>query len=294
VCALTQILVVSGLIPIDSGKTWFTLGFVEVLRSLGLSVAVYKPVAAHNLWFSPRTIFRSSALGVLVGNDILAYYDRGVVSDVARANPLALALAPRDLLATSSVDEYLESFEDLSKILVLTRITECSSGLVKHFVIRENLEKTPPLVRSKIEELARDLGCSSSSTSELLKYLRSEESNRNLEECLNSLSRGVDVIIVESFNDAVVPFSSLIDKLSSLIIVTPGYTLLYTDRDLVKEAVNKATRELGEEGYRAKYLVEQVKPSKVLYTEILAEPTTSKAHLELARIIIGGEFYRTT
>jgi predicted P-loop ATPase/GTPase len=294
VSALTRILVVSGLIPIDSGKTWFTLGLADALRSVGFSVGVYKPVAAHNLWFNPRTLYRSSALGVLAGNDILAYYDREVVSDIARANPIALALAPRDLLTTSSVDEYLESFENLSKILVLARITQCSSGSVEHLVIRENLEKTPPILRRRIEELARDLGCRDSSVSEVLGYLRSNESTRNLEECLNILARSVDVVVVESFNDAVVPFSSLLEELSYLIIVTPGYALLYTDRDLVKEAVNKVTRDLGDEGYRAKYLVERVKPSRVLYTEILVEPTTSSVHLELARSIAGSEVYKST
>jgi len=276
---------VSGLIPYDAGKTWFILGLVEALRRLGLRVAVYKPVAAHNLWFSPRTVVKSIELKLLVGNDILAYYERGVVGEITKSNPVALGLVPRDLLATSSLDEYLESFEDLLKVLVLARFTECSSGVIKHLVIQENLEKTPPLVRSSIEDLARTLNSIESSIEEVLNYLRSETLTRNLNVCLEELSSSVDLTIVESFNDAVIPYTSLLDKLNTLIVVTPGRILLYSESDQLKRTISNNFATLGEEGYRARYLVKQVKPTRVFSSRLQLEPGVTETHLELARII---------
>ena len=285
----TRIVVISGLLPHDSGKTWFTLGLLEALRHLGLNATVYKPVAAHNLWFSPRTLVKSIEFKLLVGNDVLAYYERGVIRDIAKSNPVALGLAPRDLFATSSLDEYLESFEEFTKMLVITRFTDCASGIVRHFVISENLEKTPLLVRSRIEELAEVLSSVKSTVREVLNYLRSEELTVNLEKCLEELSSNMDIVVVESFNDAVVPFTSLLDKLSTLIVVTPGYVLLYTERELVKNTVIKSISALGDEGYRAKYLVEGLKPTRVLSSELQVEPSASRVHVETARILASPE-----
>jgi len=283
--SLTRILVISGLIPHDAGKTWFTLGLVEAMWRFGLNIAIYKPVAAHNLWFSPRTLVKSAELKLLVGNDILAYYERGVLRDVTRSNPVALGLAPRDPFTTSSLDEYLESFEDPLKMLVLARFTECSSRVIKHLVVRENLEKTPPLVRSSIEDLARTLNSIESSIEEVLDYLRSEILTRNLNLCLEELSSSVDLIIVESFNDAVIPYTSLLDKLNTLIIVTPGRVLLYSESDQLKRTISNNFATLGEEGYRARYLVKQVKPTRVFSSRLQIEPGVTETHLELARII---------
>ena len=283
--SLTRILVISGLIPHDAGKTWFTLGLVEAMWRFGLNIAIYKPVAAHNLWFSPRTLVKSAELKLLVGNDILAYYERGVLRDVTRSNPVALGLAPRDPFTTSSLDEYLESFEDPLKMLVLARFTECSSRVIKHLVVRENLEKTPPLVRSSIEDLARTLNSIESSIEEVLDYLRSEILTRNLNLCLEELSSSVDLIIVESFNDAVIPYTSLLDKLNTLILVTPGRILLYSESDQLKSTISNNLTNLGEEGCRASYLVKQVKPTRVFSSRLQLEPGVTETHLELARII---------
>jgi predicted P-loop ATPase/GTPase len=283
VAFLVLVVGISGLIPHDAGKTWFTIGLVEALRRFGLNIAVYKPVAAHNLWFSPRTLVKSIELKLLVGNDILAYYERGVVRDIAKSNPVALGLAPRDL--TSSLDEYLESFEDTLKMLVILRFTECSSGVVKHFVFRENLENTPPLVKSSIENLAKTLSSSESSIEELVNYLRSEDLTRNLNICLNELSNNVDLVLVESFNDAVVPYTNLLDKLNMLIVVTPGRVLFYDESDKLKNAITNTSTSLGEEGYRARYLVKQVKPTRIFSIELQIEPGVTETHLELARII---------
>jgi len=282
---LVLVIGVSGLIPHDAGKTWFTLGLIEALKYFNLNTAIYKPVAAHNLWFSPRTLVKSIELKLLVGNDILAYYERGVVKHIAKSNPVALGLAPQDPFTTSSLDEYLESFEDILKMLVLVRFTECSSGVIRHLVIRENLEKTPPLIKNSIENLARILNSIESNVEEVANYLRSETLTKNLDMCLEELSSNVDLILIESFNDAVVPYTSLLDKLNILIVVTPGRVLLYTESDKLKSAITKSFTSLGEEGYRTRYLVKQVKPIRVFSTELQIEPGVTETHLELGRII---------
>jgi predicted P-loop ATPase/GTPase len=283
---LARVIVVSGFIPQDSGKTWFTLGLTGALRDLGSSFAVYKPVAAHNLWFSPRTLVKSFELRVLVGNDVLAYYERGVVSNIAKSNPVALALAPRSLYSSSSVAEYLESYEDFTKTLVLARITDCAESTTRHLVIRENLEKTPPRMRSVVEELAKTLSSAESTANEVLDYLRSEELTENLEKCLEEISRGVDVVVVESFNDAVVPYTSLLSRVDGLIIVAPGHVLLYTSREAIRSHVSESIRLLGDEGYRSRYLVERAKPARVFNTPLQVEPSTSEVHYEVAKTTV--------
>ncbi|MEZ0345016.1 MAG: hypothetical protein ABWK01_00425 [Infirmifilum sp.] len=271
-------ILVSGLIPYDSGKTWFTLGAAAAFQARGFRVAVYKPVAAHNLWYSPRTVKRSLELGSLVGNDILLYYDRGLVENIVSANPIAIATAPTDPLKYKAFEDYARDLELLDRIAVLSRVHECGAGKTTHYIHPENLGKMTWKTLRVIEILRKRLQADTLPFSELVRYLSSVDAGSNLESCLEQIQLNKDIVFVESFNDAVAPFGSLVDKIELVVIVAPGKVLVYRDVEKLGETLARTVEKLGQEGFRSKHLITVGKPWLTLSLNYTSSPIAQKAH----------------
>ena len=272
---------ISGLIPYDSGKTWFTLSSALYARSLGLKVKVFKPVAGHNLWYSPRTIKWSANVGLLLGNDATMYYESRLMNDPAIGNPVAIATTPPDpLFYGKNIDVYMADIESIYASTVVSRITDCDSKVTKHYYYPENFEKTPPLTRKAIKKLISVLRAEKSSVSELIKYLESIDSERNISMCLNLLQRDEDLVFVESFNDAISPCLSLLNNLDAIVIVAPGRALIYWDVNAVRDIVVEQVKRHGWEGFRARHVVANVAAQLTLSTGLAARPRPRSAHMK--------------
>jgi len=278
---MPRVVLISGLIPYDSGKTWFTLSSALYARSLGLKVKVFKPVAGHNLWYSPRTIKRSVNVGLLLGNDATMYYENSLMDDPAIGNPMAIATTPPDpLFYNKNIEAYLTDIESVYASTVVSRITDCSSKVIKHYYYPENLEKTPTLIRKAIKKLISVLRAEKSSVSELIKYLESVDSERNINMCLNILQRSGDLVFVESFNDAISPCLSLLNNLDAIVIVAPGRVLVYWDVNTVRNVVIEQVKRHGWEGLRARRVVANVTAQLTLSIGLVTKPRPQSAHVK--------------
>lgn len=277
---MVMVIGVSGLIPYDSGKTWFTLGSALYAKRIGLRVGVFKPIAAHSLWYSPRTIRKSIELGLLMGNDILFYYENRLVEDPALSNPIAMATIPPDPLYYSSLDIYMRDLEDTVSTTVLSRVTSCRDRGVRHYFHREVVEKTTPYIERFINKILERFRYEEKPVDELIKYLYSINVEQDLDICLGEISRSVDIVFVESFNDAITPYISLLSKINTLVVVTPTRILVYRDMEKIKETIRENTRKHGYEGLRSRHTVEKTKPDTTLQTKITTKPKIQNTHRE--------------
>lgn len=283
---LNKIVLVAGLIPYDSGKTWFTTAVGLATNSKGLKVGVFKPVAGHNLWYSPRTFKASIRLGLLVGNDILEYYKRGLAENPALSNPIAIATLPPDPTSYDDLGTYFSEFETVGSTAALTRVYDCRRGRIDHYIHIENTARMSPTCREIAYKLQRALKAVPKAFSDIASYLMSPGVEDDLDECLAKVSAGKDIVYIEGFNDAVVAYPRLLEKSSLLVIVAPGRVLVYDDVYSITRIVKESFEKHGVEGLRARYVAEALKPKYSFETGLAFSPKPRRVHFDFVEKII--------
>lgn len=148
-------MVISGLLPRDSGKTTFTIALANALKYAGYSVTVFKPVAGHSAWFQHESFMESIAIGVLVGEDVLTYMKEGLIEDVDLQNPIDILTAPHDIMKYRSITLYLESLESGIRQAVLARISIHGR---RYFLIKDNFEVIQPTLKKEILSALNEFG----------------------------------------------------------------------------------------------------------------------------------------
>lgn len=244
-----KVVLVVGLLPYDSGKTWFTTALAKSLIRNSMRVSVYKPVSAHNAWYQYATVVRSKELGILVGSDVISYLDLGLinVNDVPLINPIDILAAPRDAKDyLNSLDNYLHDLEDLTKQMVLVRLTRCQDTTYTHYVVMENINLIVDSLKDELVNLSKMLKAKEINLSHLLNLLRSSWMDLNLSMCLSKLRTGRDLIIVESFSDSITPYIGLLDYVDAIVVVYPGGALILEDLNLVRNAIKERVRLYGD------------------------------------------------
>ena len=264
-----NVVLVSGLLVHDSGKTWFTYSLLRAASKLGLKVSVYKPVAGHNAWYHYRTVVRSLELRALVGNDVLTYHSILPLEPIEKMNPVDLLLAPPSILPylPKEIEEYLSDLESQFRQVVVARISNCFTGEHRHMYVPENLERLPSLLRTAVKKLIIELNADPIDVHSLVTHIQSRDIEKLLESCLEDLEMNSDLVIVESFNDAIIPFFSLLKHLKLLIIVSPGHVLVYDSIDRIIDIVRVETSLHGVDGYRAFHIIKHLQPREVIDLE---------------------------
>ncbi|NOZ89537.1 MAG: hypothetical protein GXO15_06400 [Crenarchaeota archaeon] len=219
-------LLVAGLLEHDSGKTWLAAALASAASRRGLRGAAYKPVGGFNMWHSYWAFRESLEERVLAGGDAWTYVRLlGLSPD--RVNPIALLLAPRDPTRYPGPAMYASEMESLEKSLALARVSRCGDGERLHLFFPQALEKAPTLVADELRRAARLLGAAEGEPRRFLDWLSSRDASKLLDECLSSLEAGSDLVVVESFNDAAVPYIGSISY-DFVVVAAPGKALLYS------------------------------------------------------------------
>lgn len=271
------LVVVSGLLPYNSGKTFFTLALADYLRSLGYSVGVVKPVAAHSLWEQYEYFLESRKLGVLVGEDVAKYVKTGFIQDIDLQNPVDVMTAPHDLMKHSSLDSYLTSLTSVIDQAVLVRVS--SSNQRNYYVIKNNLSKLSDHLISEIKEFTDSLGkVEEVDNAWLYSKLMSREIDALLTESTNKVLSKHDVTLCESFSNALLPTFGLRTLVKHVVVVSPSKALVYGP-----SKVTTYLRALDRLRAETLFLVMLLKPDMVLsikpsltYSNILKEEEARK------------------
>jgi len=264
-----RIVIVSGLLTYDSGKTWLLIGLAKKLRDRGCRTAVSKPVAGHSMWSQFKTYLYSLENKVLVGEDVMKYVtllglDKSLIPII---NPIDIMLAPPDpakYMDSGKVDEYLSDLEDQFKQMILARYTDCASGSSRHFIFEENVERLPRTLKRLVERLASVLNAERTKPRNFIESLHNLNLEKSLMLCLESISKGSDVVLVESFNDAITPYPQLLKMASMLLVIMPAAVAVYRDLEKIESVVRDATKRLGEAGFRTSVLMSRLRPEKLI------------------------------
>jgi len=220
------LVVISGLLPFNSGKTFFTLALAEYLRKSGYSVGVVKPVAAHSFWEQYEYFVESRGLGVLVGEDVVKYVRAGLIQDIDLQNPVDVMTAPHDLMKHPSLDSYLTSLTSLIDQAVLVRVSSLKQR--NYYLVRENLERVGDHLANEIRGFASGLGrVDEVDRSWLYNKLVSKEIDSLIVESVSSVMSRHDVTLCESFSNALLPALGLRTLAKHVIVVTPSKALAY-------------------------------------------------------------------
>ncbi|MEM4846822.1 MAG: hypothetical protein QW794_03575 [Thermosphaera sp.] len=243
----SKIILINGLLPYESGKTWFTISLYKTLMKSKVKSIMYKPVAAHNLWYSVKPLAHSIKLRLLLGNDAYAYYKETRVSPTI-LNPIAMASAPLDPEKYGhNIEKYMEDSTMFLPQLVMARVSNPAKDRTIHYIVRENVEKTISAARKVIDLLEKTLAPIETSLGEMSRFLTSREIDDLLQSTLTILQGEYDVVLLESFNDAIVPSMGLINSVDLMITIAPGKAFLY-DKESSKRIIKYVQEEIKDPG----------------------------------------------
>ncbi len=221
-------ILVAGLLAFDSGKTWLGASLAACASRRGVRVAAFKPVGAFNLWLGYHHFVEGvERYGLLAGGDALTY-SKVLNMNPANVNPVALATAFPDPLQLPGASYYLSVVGDLAGTLVLARLPTARGE--EHLVAVDNLEKLPPRLRAAVRDAAAKLHARTAESREILALVSSDRVAGLLDESYARISSSSDVVIVESFNDALVPYTGprLLSSIDLLVVTAPGRALVYS------------------------------------------------------------------
>lgn len=260
-------ILISGLLPYESGKTWVGLTLTKKLSEIGIKVGIFKPIAGHNAWYQYSTVIESFARGVLVGEDVVKYLNVVKDIDVEVSNPIDILLAPLDprRYLSEKVWDYLTDLENQFKQMVLARVSRCSPKFTKHFVFNENMVKISPPLKNVLEELSRKLKAIEINVEDFVKNLRVPDIENELFKCLELVEQGKNVVLIESFNNAITPYIGILEHVDIMMIATPTAILIYENINEVLTTLKGVVKKFGEKGFDSAYIVAKVKPSEIVY-----------------------------
>ncbi|AFL66498.1 ATPase [Desulfurococcus amylolyticus] len=225
-------LLVTGLLPHDSGKTIIALNLSKAL-SKSLRVFYFKPIAGHNGWYQAETVKHSLEAGILVGHDAYtAARELGLLDRVRLVNPVDLLTMPPDPLKyIKSIRLYLGILADVASQTVLMRISRPLEGVDEYFIVRENARRLNKVALTVLEGLierfsARGNVVFHDADPGLIMKLFSNREALNWLNNIYGLLSEYDVVVTESYNNAATPIEASLD--SDLVLVTaPTRLLIY-------------------------------------------------------------------
>ncbi|MEM1645509.1 MAG: hypothetical protein QXL96_06530 [Ignisphaera sp.] len=288
VVAMVRILI-SGLLVYDSGKTWVGITLAKKFIEYGAKVGIFKPIAGHNAWSQFLAVVESLSRGLLVGEDIVRYANTVKDLDLAVSNPIDILLAPLDPQGylTANIYSYLADLEDQFKQMVLARVSRCSDKFTQHFVFPRNLSRVAYPLRSRIEDLAVKLNATAYNVDEFVKLLKRPDIEEELIRCLEIVEKERNIVLIESFNNAITPFRKILDRVDLMIIVTPTRVFVYEDIKEVAKTLDETVVFYGERGFEAVHILSKVKPSISTYIKPRLSVDENDEYLdEIAKHII--------
>jgi len=284
---MAVVIMVTGLLPYDSGKTFVGRSLLRYFRSLGYHTIAFKPIAAHSAWFQYETVEKSIKLGVLVGHDAFLYWrDMEGKVRIEEINPVDILTTPIDFeTSLANVRLYLSMLESFVSQACMMRIScpkNTETYVTEHYVNVEQLEKTIPTLQLKLMDLAEKLKPQPKliSRSEMVKLMSNPEPIVCADKQLMKLLKKYEVVIIESFNNAATPTPFSAKIASKVLVVTPGKALIYDGRKYLRtlEILEQTIRNQITYTTTTQQIVELTKP--INYVKIHSQQEPSEEALE--------------
>ena len=227
-----MIVVVSGVQRHGSGKTQLIVGLARELSRMGLRPAASKPVSVTSLWYDHPVLREVLREGVLTDKDTILFSRLSLSEHPSVSNPINVLTAVPDPTRYADIRSYLDDLESPFSLPLLARVS--IGGVTKYYRIRDSEDKVPEQEADTVDELLEGLGVNARDVSMawFYSYLASKEVGAGVAELIRYLSRGVDILLIESISTALLPATTLADLVDALIIAAPGKALLYTSEHI--------------------------------------------------------------
>ncbi len=235
---------VTGLLPYDSGKTEFTRALSSVFRSSGYKVLYFKPVGGHSGWYQFDTVIHSLELKLLVGHDAYVLAKELELLDMIDIlSPIDfLTLPVNPLTHNISARRYIDYMSMSSRIMILLRLTRVwrEDGLWRRFhtyiFCKDTYDRINPYLKGIVDELVgsikmRDSIIIEATTEYTEKILDDPKIYALADEALNYInSMGYDILFIEGYNNVAAPTWRSLD-VDYVFVAAPGRVLLYNGID---------------------------------------------------------------
>ncbi len=229
-------ILITGLLPYESGKTSFALELISALKEIGIKVTPFKPIGSHNAWYQYKTLINSIKHGILIGEDAYKLAKiTGKLNEIELISPLDILIAPPEpikYIETDTISYLMDLYTNTFKQSVIMRETKLINDNceTKHYIIKENYENTVQPLKRKLDKLVNKL-----ENAKLINYdtfiskISNLKTYQNIGKILQFLYMRDNYIIIESFNNAALPILEAL-KSNYVFIVMPGRILLYKGR----------------------------------------------------------------
>lgn len=264
---------VTGLLPHDSGKTVAAVSLVAEAVSRGIDIGVAKPVSGFNGWSQYRFLEESARLGLLIGEDLYRLHRAAGSRDpLEMEGPVVVVLTPPD---PASLEWRMSSYKEISYAVhrqaLLARITGCIGGapVTAYLYSRSHARRTHTALRRMVEEILRGKQYVEADPLVIEEAL-SHEALINADSCLEKMFGKHESLVVESYNDAAAP-TSLSLQVDAVLVVAPGRIALYKGERYAK-AVHVIRGSRNPWQIVTQTVVDLLKPEASIETMPLSEP----------------------
>jgi predicted P-loop ATPase/GTPase len=262
---------VNGLLTYDSGKTYVATALVKALIERGFKVSAFKPLAGHSAWYQFNTVLYSLRCGTLIGEDVLKYKELlSLGPEVELVNPVDLLLAPLDPNCFENVEDYLHALTNQLEQLIMARVSDCRNGAARYYVIEDNASRVVLGLRPWVEKLVERFKPEPITARRFFADVLASHSMVELLDCAFDVLRSrADVLVVESFNDAAVPYMDLLSDVDVVLTVTPG-CLFKLDPEDFKRIVKSSYSKLGERGLALGSIFDEIDVKSRLFLPVVS------------------------
>ncbi|MGQ4832499.1 MAG: hypothetical protein ACP6IS_01215 [Candidatus Asgardarchaeia archaeon] len=232
---------VFGIFPEDSGKTLFISNFIRYLRKeFELNIAPFKPISGHNYWRQYETVKENIKKGILFGSDIYKLLKIAEIKEenIDIFNPATFLFSPVDMryIIESGLNIENRIDETFQGNLVLAKLTRISANesISREYFFNRKLAKTLLFDEKLLENITRK-GSKIKEIDDSMDavYYIKDYGNDAIDSCYRYLKEKFSLIITESFNNAVVPWTGVLNT-TLQIGIAPGYALIFDRDELLK------------------------------------------------------------
>ncbi len=229
-----------GMNTFDSGKTTFARLVADSVSKSGSSVEYFKPLSAHNFWYS------FSHTQSCVRREMLFSYDVTTVRSVIGSNVHEFVSNPIHRMYVPTVSE--KPFSSVASTLGLAGwdsvismqrfSTPNESGVVSTTLVAESLIEEGRLILTpgEADRLTRGTKKIAISSFEDIREFENTHYEEYVSDAFSAVENVADLVIIESFNDTVWTWEGL-DYVDLALVIGPGQVFQYDPKRLRKAAL---------------------------------------------------------
>ncbi|MFQ5833817.1 MAG: hypothetical protein ACE5H4_14005 [Candidatus Thorarchaeota archaeon] len=254
-----------GMNTFDSGKTTYAKLAAESVSESGSSVEYFKPLSAHNYWYSYSHTQSCLKREMLFSYDVATV--RGVIGSKVHeyvSNPVHRMYAPTISERPFSGVVSTLGLAGWDSVISMQRFsTPDESGVVSTTLVAEALIEEGGLILTSEEadRLMRGTKKMGVSSFEEIREFENAHYEEYVSDAFSAVENVADLVIIESFNDTVWTWEGL-DHVDIALVIGPGQVFQYDPKRLRKAALLKRRSNMPIREVTFNRIADLVKPLK--------------------------------